>query len=159
MTKIITIIGVMLMAAVNQASTLDDAVEFIAKHEGFRAEVYKCQAGKKTIGYGFTDPKYIAKGKMTKTEAKKILRERVAKDLKFVEREFPKFNSKQLVAITSLVFNIGQDRFLKSQCYTKLKTEHYVQAMAELVEFRLANGKVSNGLVCRRADERKMFGF
>ena len=32
---------------------LDDIVEDIKKHEGFRAKVYKCTEGYDTIGYGF----------------------------------------------------------------------------------------------------------
>jgi GH24 family phage-related lysozyme (muramidase) len=45
------------------------ALALIKKYEGFRSKVYLDGNGIRTIGYGFTDPALIRKGKISQTEA------------------------------------------------------------------------------------------
>ena len=131
------------------------AIHMIAKFEGFRSYVYTCPGGKKTIGYGFTDPALIAKGTMTIKEADRELGKKVRAEIAWVRKQLPgvKLTPKQEAAIVSSVYNLGHTRFLKSQYYQKLKQADFKGASKELAEFRLAQGKVVKGLVRRRAAE------
>ena len=52
-------------------------LEFLKKYEGFRDTVYLDGNGIPTIGYGFTDPALIKKGKITRAEADKRLEQEV----------------------------------------------------------------------------------
>lgn len=49
------------------------AKELIMKHEGCRATPYRCPAGYLTIGYGFTESKYLRKKRLTEAQARQIL--------------------------------------------------------------------------------------
>ena len=131
------------------------AIHMIAKFEGFRSYVYTCPGGKKTIGYGFTEPSLIAKGTMTVKEADRELGKKVRAEIAWVRKQLPgvKLTPKQEAAIVSSVYNLGHTRFLKSQYYRKLKQADFKGASKELAEFRLAQGKVVKGLVRRRAAE------
>jgi len=52
----------------------DYAADLLDKFEGFRENVYLDGKNIPTIGYGFTDPKLVRRGKISKPEAKKILK-------------------------------------------------------------------------------------
>jgi hypothetical protein len=43
-----------------------DTADFLKQYEGFRDTVYLDGKGIKTIGYGFTDPKFVNKGRITR---------------------------------------------------------------------------------------------
>lgn len=158
MKKVILIMAVVTSMFAN-AALLDRTAEFIAKEENFSSTVYKCSSGKLTIGYGFTDPALVAKGKITKVEAKKILRDRVKADLEWVSSKLPHLTDNQKLAVTSLVYNIGRTRFVRSEAYKCLRDGKMSKALSEMAEFRLADGKVSNGLVARRNRERVIFSI
>ena len=158
MKKVILVMAVVTSMFAN-AALLDRTVEFIAKEENFSSTVYKCSSGKLTIGYGFTDPALVAKGKITKVEAKKILRDRVKADLEWVGSKLPNLTDNQKLAVTSLVYNIGRTRFMRSEAYKCLRDGKMSKALSEMAEFRLADGKVSNGLVARRNRERVIFSI
>jgi len=158
MKKVILImIGIAVNVAALANSVVDAAVEFIAREESFSATPYTCPGGKVTIGYGCTDKEVVAKGKITKAEAEVILRKRVEKEIKWVKEKLPKLTDCQLVAVTSLVFNIGRTRFLRSKAYQYLQTGYLLRAVIEMQEFRMSQGKVSKGLVARRQRERDLF--
>ena len=136
---------------------IDAATDFIAAEETFRATPYMCPGGQLTIGYGCTDKAVLAKGKLTQAEARAVLRKRVEKEINWLHQEIPHLTGNQLVAVTSLVFNIGRPKFLRSKAYQCLKSRHLLRAVHEMEEFRLCQGKVSRGLVARRARERQVF--
>lgn len=52
-------------------------LEFLKKYEGFRDTVYLDGNGIPTIGYGFTDPALIKKGKITRAEADRRLEQEI----------------------------------------------------------------------------------
>lgn len=154
--KVLFIMATLIEAAV-AADVVNDATEFIAAEEGFRATPYTCLGGQTTIGYGCADKAVVAKGKITKAEAKKVLKAKVSEDLAWLKRLLPKLNNNQLVAVSSLVYNIGRGRFLRSKAYQCLKAGTLLRAVNEMEEFRLVNGKVNAGLVARRQRERIKF--
>jgi len=155
------IVGVMLMsttigceaasAANNNPELL--AISLIAKHEGFRAKVYICPGGKKTIGYGFTDADLIAKGTITRAEADKELGKRVRKELAFLRSKISGLTPKQEAACVSWIYNLGRGNFLNSTFYKKLKAKDFAAAKVECNKWVYAGGKKLNGLVKRRAAE------
>lgn len=154
--KVLFIMTTLIEAAV-AADVVNDATEFIAAEEGFSATPYICLGGQTTIGYGCADKAVVAKGKITKAEAKKVLKAKVTEDLAWLKRLLPKLNNNQLVAVLSLVYNIGRGRFLRSKAYQCLKAGTMLRAVNEMEEFRLVNGKVNTGLVARRQRERIKF--
>lgn len=165
MNKFLVMVNAIALALIASADTLDDACKLIKEHESFESKVYVCPAGKKTIGYGFTDVKLIAKGRISRREADEILRSRVKSELNWVKSTFPKLDSKQQVAIASLAYNIGHDKLcwktvngkrVHTNAYTALKAGNWKRAAREISEFRCSNGGVLRGLVKRRSAECKL---
>ena len=154
--KVLFIMATLIEAAV-AADVVNDATEFIAAEEGFRATPYTCLGGQTTIGYGCADKAVVAKGSITKAEAKKVLKAKVKEDLSWLKVRLPKLNNNQMVAVESLMYNIGRARFLRSEAYRCLKDGHLLRAVNEMEEFRLVNGKVNAGLMARRQRERIKF--
>lgn len=142
------------------------ATDLIAKYESFRATPYVCDGGKKTIGYGCTDPAVVALGKITEVKARSILRARVVKELAWVEETFGKnLTDKQKVALISAVFNIGRQglcwktvkgKRVHTRFYDAVIARNWAKANKELQDWNKAGGKVLNGLVKRRAEEGKL---
>ena len=157
MKKVLAIMTVLANTAALAVGVIDTATDFIAAEESFRPTPYVCPGGQVTIGYGCADKDVVAKGKITEAEARAVLRKRVELEINWLHKEMPYLTSNQLIAVTSLVFNIGRTRFIKSQAYQCLKTGHLLRAVREMEEFRLCKGKVNQGLVARRARERQLF--
>lgn len=136
----------------------------VIKHESFKSNTYLCPANKLTIGYGFTDEALVKKGTITRSEADKILAKRVAEEVAWVKKTFPKLKSeKHVAAIADLAYNVGHDTLcwktvngkrVHTNAYTYLAAGNIQKAIPEILEFRCAGGKVLRGLVKRRADEK-----
>lgn len=146
------------------AST-DKAAELIKGFEGFRPSVYKCEAGKGTIGYGFTSADMIEKKTIKEDEASVEL-SRICEDLKMKLRaELGKGNTllpHEEAAVISLIYNIGWTNFKKSKMCRLLKEGRRGAVIG--VEFRkwiyiTKNGKkvISKGLAKRRDKEIRAF--
>lgn len=59
-------------------STIEDTADFLKQYEGFRDKTYLDGKGIPTIGYGFTDAKFVNKGRITKAEADAELKRQIA---------------------------------------------------------------------------------
>lgn len=136
---------------------IDEATNLVAKYEGFRSDAYLCPAGVWTIGYGCTDPAVVKLGHITKDEATNILKKRIREEYASIKMLGLKLNRNQTVALISIRFNIGAGNFNSSTLLKKLKQGDYAGASAEFPKWRLAKGVVLQGLVNRRAEERKIF--
>jgi lysozyme len=66
-------------------------------------------------------------------------------------------NKNQQLALLSLRYNIGGDAFNKSGLLRELNTRNYTGAALRFAEWRLSEGKISQGLVNRRERERALF--
>lgn len=141
------------MGAEAAVSTESLAIALIAKHEGFREKTYLCPGGHMTIGYGFSDPKIVKKGKMTRQEADKILGQYVRTYLSRLNMEFPWMTSHQKAAICSFIYNVGVGAFNRSALYGKLQQRDMVGAAAEILKWNHSKGKVLDGLTKRRTEE------
>lgn len=157
---VITIAIVATCVSTTFGSACSVAAENIKKFEGFVSDVYLCQAGKETIGYGFTDKKHIAKVTMTRAEADVIL-DGYVKDLeKFVKSEIgnTKLNDNQMAAVISLVYNIGRANFKESTLLKDLRSGNFDKVPADFRMWNKVRNKdkklvVSKGLVNRRIRE------
>lgn len=65
------------MVKPKKQSLEDYTADLLIKHEGFRDTVYLDGNGIPTIGYGFTDPAWIKKGRITKAEARQELKRQI----------------------------------------------------------------------------------
>ena len=142
------------------------ATQLIQDSEGFRAKVYRCQAGKKTIGYGFTDKNLIAKGSMTKDEANNILNVKVLEAGRRIRRLVGKdveLTDGQLAALISLYFNIGEGNFKESTLLKVVRTGQLADAPSAIrmwvkyTDKESGSKLTSKGLVIRRAREIKLW--
>lgn len=120
-------------AVVQNAELL--AINMIAKFEGFRSEPYTCPGGHLTIGYGFADPEIVAKGRITRKEADRILGKLVRADLAFIQKKVPGLNVRQQAAVCSFIHNFGRQGFLSSTYCKKLKAKDIAGAKAELAKW------------------------
>ena len=142
-------------ATINKANENAEllAISLIAKYEGFRATVYVCPGGKKTIGYGFTDSTLIAKGTITRQEADRLLGKEVRTRLAKLRKMVTGLTPKQEAAAVSLMYNIGETAFTNSTFLKKLKAKDMTSARSEIKRWNKSNGKELAGLTKRRNAE------
>ena len=137
--------------------TSKSGIEMIKKWEGLSLTSYTDSVGVWTVGYGHTK---TAKPHMRITE--KQAEELLIQDLKshevFVNRYVKvELNQNQFDALSSFVFNLGGGSLQKSTLLKKLNNKDYKGASAEFDKWVNAGGKRLQGLINRRADERKLF--
>ncbi len=136
----------------------DKGVELIARYEGCRLEAYKCPAGIWTIGYGHTAGVRQGDCLASKEEAMALL----AKDLvKYAD----KVNSCVQSGKITFVPNQNQFDALTSFCYNcgagalqKLVNDRTAAQVADaMLLYNKGGGRVLQGLVKRRQEERDLF--
>ena len=132
--------------------TSKQGIDLIKKFEGCKLEAYKCPAGVWTIGYGHTAN--VKKGdRISASQAEVFLRY----DLKVFELHVEnnvkhKLNQNQFDALVSFTYNCG----LKN-LKTLIKNRDLKQIGNALTLYNKAGGKVLQGLVKRRAEEKSLF--
>lgn len=137
--------------------TSSKGIEFIKRHEGFRARAYKCPAGVWTIGYGHT--RGVNNGDViTKEQGERFL----IQDLQTAEREVNShgliINQNQFDALVSFVFNVGVGNFSRSTLLRKLKVNTNDSTISyEFSRWKNGGGKVLPGLVKRRKEESELY--
>ena len=132
-------------------------LDLIKQYEGLRLEAYLCPAGIPTIGYGHTKGVRIGQ-KITKDQAENFLADDFLEAESAVAKQITvplKWN--QLDALASFVFNLGAGKLLGSTLRKKLNAGDYKGAAEEFDKWVFAGGKKLNGLIARRAAERKLF--
>lgn len=129
--------------------------------EGFKLQAYPDPAtggAPWTIGYGSTGPDINKDTVWTKAQADARHTADLAKFMKGVESSLTrKPTANQLGAMTSLAYNIGLGNFRKSTLLKKFNAGDIYGAADQFQVWRKANGKVMQGLINRRADERRVF--
>lgn len=137
--------------------TSNKGIELIKRHEGFRANAYKCPADVWTIGYGHT--RGVKSGDVIgKAQGERFL----IQDVQIAEREVNShgltFNQNQFDALVSFVFNIGSGNFTRSTLLRKLKVDTNDATISyEFSRWKYAGGKVLPGLVKRRKEEAELY--
>lgn len=134
-----------------------NGINLIKKYEGCRLNAYKCPAGVWTIGYGHT--KDVKKGmKITQNQANELLED----DLKrigntIIQLVNVSMHQNQFDALVSFTFNCGSSALKRSTLLKKLNNKDYEGAANEFIKWNKSNGKVLNGLVKRREEEKALF--
>lgn len=136
-----------------------EGLNVIKKYEGFRPEVYKCPAGKPTIGYGHLVLKNEKFTRLTKEQAEKLL----IKDVSIAEKIIDKYVKRKNItqgqydALCSFAYNIGEGNFRGSNLLKKVNSGKYNEAANEFDKWVYGGKKKLPGLVERRAIEKKLF--
>ena len=132
-------------------------LDIVKEAEGLRLSAYLCPAGIPTIGYGHT--KGVKLGDTcTKEQAEKWLENdffTAKQEVKAVVKVSLREN--QLDALASFVFNLGVRKLTQSTLLKKLNAGDYSGAAAEFDKWVFAGKVKLNGLIKRRAKERKLF--
>ncbi len=133
-------------------------VELIAKYEGCRLAAYKCPAGVWTIGYGHTAGVKEHDTLPSKDAAKMLLREDLEKYAAHVNQCIQKGKltflptQNQFDALTSFCYNCGVGSL------NKLVAGRSAAEVADkILAYNKGGGKVLQGLVKRREEERQLF--
>ena len=151
------------MSAASKA--IEIATQLCKQFEGFRSAAYTCPAGVASIGYGNTfyedGTKVTLQDKsITQAEAELMLvRSLSTQYLPAVLKASPTLinNSNALGAILSFAYNLGVSRYRASTLRKRLDAADWDGARIEIVKWTRCGGKVLQGLVKRRAAERKLF--
>lgn len=129
----------------------------IVAHEGLRKVAYVDPIGVVTVCAGHTRTAKLGQVK-TEEECKELLKE----DVKHAEAAVKRLvivpiTQEQFDALTSFVFNVGESNFAKSTLLKKVNAFDCLGAGREFMRWTHAGGKELNGLVTRRASERKQW--
>lgn len=138
--------------------TSEAGIEAIAKHEGFRAEVYRDAAGHPTIGYGHLIKPGETFTRITESQARDLLRDDVrTAEAAVADAVTVPLTQGQFDALVSFTFNVGTGALRASTLLRKLNAGDYTGAGAEFEKWNKAGGRVLPGLVARRAEESRLF--
>lgn len=135
----------------------NEGLNLIKKYEGLRLQAYLDPANVWTIGYGHTGDDVEEGMEISEEEATDLL----LKDLNRFEPVINKVESpltqSMYDALVSFTYNVGGGAFLKSTLLRKLAVRDYVGAADEFPRWNKGGGRVLNGLVRRRAEEKALF--
>ena len=144
-------------------------VDYIKKFEAYRAKPYQDSKGVWTIGYGNT---YWPNGKRVAPSDKPITEAEAAELKRFItNRDFVpsvnvmlrdeikagKVTQNMFDALVSLAYNIGTGALAGSTVIRKLKAGDIKAAADAFRLFNKSGGRVLQGLINRREEERKIF--
>lgn len=137
-------------------------IELIKRWEGVKLEAYKCPADVWTIGYGHTsaagEPRVVKGMKITAQEASDILVRDLVKYEAAVKKAITRApNENQFAAMVSLCYNIGPGAFARSSLVKRFNAGDIDGAADAFRMWNKAGGRVLQGLVNRREDERRLF--
>lgn len=130
----------------------------IKKHEGYRKNTYKCQAGKKTVGWGFTSIKSVK----DIHQADEIFKSIINPLFEEVTKEYPNLTYLQRAVITSLYYNTGNLNSIKKSKFSKALVKNdiskAIKQFKSWSKIRVKKNKfiISKGLFKRRSYESKL---
>lgn len=139
------------------------ALYFIQSHEGYSAKGYLDAGGTWTIGYGSTrgiDGRPLPRSLkvVSRRQASVLAQAAIDRAYTFVRAAVKvPVTENQMLALTSLVYNIGEPAFARSNLLGHLNRGHYDRAASEFRRWVYHNGKIQKGLVARRASEATLF--
>ena len=141
--------------SIGHMKTSQNGIDLIKKFEGCRLTAYKDIVGVWTIGYGHTNG--VTQGmKISQDQADIFLRSDVANSEKYVNQydAIYHFTQNQYDALVSFTYNCGAGN-LKKLVNGGQRT--IAEISNAIPNYNKGGGKVLNGLVKRRADEKAMF--
>jgi len=133
---------------------LENVKNLIIKHEGFRAKPYTCPAGKLTIGYGFNIESEGVPRIVADYWLDYLLKVQFIPFLQKIFPEFKYFSENRKAALISMVYNIGETRFLEFRKMIKaINDGNWVTAASEAENSKWARSDVPK----RAAEVVKLF--
>ena len=138
--------------------------EVIREHEGFEPEMYLDAANLPTIGYGTLidtkEEEYLLSATINREEAEELMLDHLRKEVEPTIKKYVRvpLNQNETDSLASFIYNIGSGNFAKSTLLRKLNGGYPREEVAdEMLRWNKAGGKVLNGLIRRRKDERALF--
>ena len=136
-----------------------NGINLIKKYEGCRLTAYKPVASEVyyTIGYGHYGPDVVKDMTITQKQADEYLMKDIASFETIVEStcDYLQLNQNEFDALVSFTFNCGGGGLLQ---LTANKTRTKKQMMEHILAYNKgADGKVLEGLVRRRTEEKELF--
>lgn len=134
----------------------EDTMSFLRKHEGFRDTTYLDGKGIPTIGYGFTDSALVKKGKISRAEADKRLRQEVINREAFLSKmkNWDKISDSSRTALRSYYYNYPAGFKDTTKFMRAWNAGNYEEAIRQ-VDAGM-NDKVNKGLRTRRLEEQAL---
>lgn len=129
----------------------------IRSSEGLRLKAYRDSGGVLTVGYGHTGPDVKPGMVVTMNQAEAFLQRDVAHAADVVNQHALPCTQGQFDAFVDFVFNLGEERFLRSTLLRKHQAGNYTGAAQEFARWVFGGGKVLPGLVKRRAAEAHLY--
>lgn len=141
--------------------TGDTGLNLIKGYEGLRMSAHYAPSEQWTVGYGHTDSARHGMS-VTEADAESLLRDDVAPiETLIADTVRAPLNQNEHDALTSLIFNIGEDNWRRSSVLRKLNAGDKLAAAQgfELWTKARVNGELVtlDGLVRRRAAEKSLF--
>lgn len=138
----------------------EKGLAIIKEREGCKLQVYTCDGGKRTIGWGHVVPDFTPDDfAITQELADAWLEtdiEKTQHDLAIATQHII-LTDNQWSALVSFCFNVGIGNFLSSTMRRKLNAGDYEGAANEFPKWVYAKGKKLAGLVKRREKEKSLF--
>ena len=144
---------------VGRNEALAAVLPLVEECEGFRGRAYTCPAGVLTIGYGTTNTtstgfRFSEKARITRTKARKLLRDDLIGCMEHAERLLETKGRPWVAAgMASLIYNVGVGAVSRSRFLKAVKSGDHEKAKAEYLDFCRVDGRVLRGLVARRERE------
>jgi lysozyme len=148
-------------------------IEMIKHHEGVKTRPYQCPALLWTVGVGHViDPSHIKvkfderknlpipngwNRVLSSKEVDDILADDLRRFETGVRRLCPATTQSQFDALVSFAFNVGLGNLQRSTIRMKHNRGDYAGASEAFMMWTKAGGRVLNGLVKRRKDERALY--
>lgn len=133
-------------------------LQMIKEFEGFESKPYKIPGDSWTIGYGHLIKKGETYEEISKEEAEVLLIKDLHIAYNSVMRHVPDgLNKRQIQALTSFVFNIGEGQFANSTMLKLLHKNEVDKAAAEFDRWVHLGENILPGLVIRRDKEKMWF--
>ncbi len=135
-----------------------NGIALIKKYEGCRLTAYKADPSEKmwTVGYGHYGVEQGAT--ISQAQADQYLEADIAKFDWYVNRYVSVLVTQNMHdALVSFTYNLGAGTLKKSSLLEKLNRRDYIGAADVFPRYNKAGGRVLNGLVRRRQNEREVF--
>lgn len=140
-----------------------EAVDILKFYEGLKLKAYQDTGGVWTIGYGHTSAaggmKVYAGLTITHAQAEQLLKDDLVRMTYPVIKRLVKVDltQGQFDALCSFIYNLGEGQVKTSTLLKLLNAKDYKGASSQFDRWIYDNGVKLNGLIVRRAAERKLF--
>lgn len=145
------------LLAVMTGGAVAIAAVLVQWHEGIRHKPYKDGGDVLTVCYGHTGKEVVPGKHYPDQECQALLEKDLKAAMAVVETQVTvPLTEMQKAALASFVYNIGSGAFARSTLLKKLNAGDMAGACNEMRRWKYNEGKVSKGLVNRRAVEREL---